>query len=319
MDSNMKNLKKTWLNSLSFLDNCTINSIIVVILLLYSSQIFSNINAFIGNFYNLGIIRLIVLILIIYIAPKDPTIAILLAISYIVSLHFMIENEYFVSNESEEQKNIVFKTNSMMKKSSTINMEETQNKPFVNSTSNNQNLQQGSTQPPYKTSMKKMNESFIPRQNMHEENTHHPMKKMTESFIPIPNMHEGNTNYPMKKKTESFIPIQNMYEENTHHPMKKITESFIPMPHMYEEQNADSYKMAKKSNLKTNVTSNQLVNKKNLQQNVLNKECINMYTPRFESLSDVCTPTATFKNELNAQGLNFPEGFNSTVVGSPLN
>ena len=297
MDSNMKNLKKTWLNSLSFLDNCTINSIIVVILLLYSSQIFSNINAFIGNFYNLGIIRLIVLILIIYIAPKDPTIAILLAISYIVSLHFMIENEYFVSNESEEQKNKVFKTNSIMKKSSTINMEETQNKPFVNSTSNNQNLQQTSTQPPYKTSMKKMNESFIPKQNMHE----------------------GNTNHQMKKKTESFIPRQNMYEENTHHPMKKIRESFIPMPHMYEEQNADSYKMAKKSNLKTNVTSNQLVNKKNLQQNVLNKECINMYTPRFESLSDVCTPTATFKNELNAQGLNFPEGFNSTVVGSPLN
>ena len=262
MDSNMKNLKKTWLNSLSFLDNCTINSIIVVILLLYSSQIFSNINTFIGNFYNLGIIRLIVLALIIYIAPKDPTIAILLAISYIVSLHFMIENEYFVSNGSEEEESKILRTNESMKKSSTLNMGVVQNKPSVNSMSNNQNLEMR-TQPLSKNSV------------------------------------------------------------NTNSSMKKMTESFIPRPNMYEEQNSDSYKIVKKSNPTPTITQNQQVqqaNKKSSQQNVLNnKECMNMYTPRFESLSDVCTPTATFKNELNAQGLNFPEGFDSTVIGSPLN
>ena len=40
----MKNIKKVWLNSLSFLDNNIINSIIIIVLVLYSSGIFENIN-----------------------------------------------------------------------------------------------------------------------------------------------------------------------------------------------------------------------------------------------------------------------------------
>jgi hypothetical protein len=42
------------------------------------------------------------------------------------------------------------------------------------------------------------------------------------------------------------------------------------------------------------------------------------YVPKFEAVSDVCSPTATFKGEFNPQGLNYPEGFNNVVVGSPL-
>lgn len=276
MDSNMKNLKKTWLNSLSFLDNCTINSIIVVILLLYSSQIFRNINTFIGNFYNFGIVRLIVLILIIYIAPKDPTIAILLAVSYIVSLHFMIENEYFSAEEEEGKK-----------KSSILNMGAMNARAPMN--------------------------TQAPMNSQAQMNSQAPMNSQTQM----------NSKAPMNAQANSqkvpFKPSVNIPQNN----MMKMKENFIPRPNMYEEQNSDSYKPVKKSNPKTTVTSNQpvqQVNKQSSQQNVLNnKECMNMYTPRFESLSDVCTPTATFKNELNAQGLNFPEGFDSTVVGSPLN
>jgi hypothetical protein len=47
-------------------------------------------------------------------------------------------------------------------------------------------------------------------------------------------------------------------------------------------------------------------------------DCKSLYTPEFESVGDVCNTVNTFKNELNAQGLNSPEGFNSNVVGSPL-
>ena len=50
-----------------------------------------------------------------------------------------------------------------------------------------------------------------------------------------------------------------------------------------------------------------------------NEACMQNYVPKFESVGNVCSPTATFKNELNAQGLNFPEGFNSPDIGSPLN
>jgi hypothetical protein len=48
------------------------------------------------------------------------------------------------------------------------------------------------------------------------------------------------------------------------------------------------------------------------------KSCMQTYTPIFESVGDVCSPTATFKNEFNAQGLNYPEGYLNPVIGSPL-
>jgi hypothetical protein len=46
--------------------------------------------------------------------------------------------------------------------------------------------------------------------------------------------------------------------------------------------------------------------------------CKSLYTPQFESVGDVCNTVNTFKDELNAQGLNSPEGFNTNVVGAPL-
>jgi hypothetical protein len=55
--------------------------------------------------------------------------------------------------------------------------------------------------------------------------------------------------------------------------------------------------------------------------NVMKKDssnCKSLYTPQYESVGDVCNTVNTFKDELNAQGLNSPEGFNSNVMGSPL-
>ena len=99
MDS-MKNIKKVWLGSLGFLDNCYVNSIILIILLLYCSTIFENINSFIGNLYNFSIVKLVILLLIIYVTPKDPTIGIFLGLSYIISLHFsQVNTENFVLND----------------------------------------------------------------------------------------------------------------------------------------------------------------------------------------------------------------------------
>ena len=231
---NTKNLKKAWLSSLSFLDDPTINTSIVVILLLYSSQIFSNINMFMGNFYRFSIVRLIVLLLIIYVAPKDTTIAILLTISYLVSLHFMMYNENFVSSKpSEEQINTI--KNKMMNKM-----------------------------------MGKM-------KNISEEDMMGKMKNISEEDM------MGKSGSKMK---EHFFPMQT--QDN-------VEPSFNPtMP---------------QKNMKK-------INKQQQQQP--ESECMQLYTPRFEQLSNVCEPTSTFKGELNAQGLNYPEGFDSTVMGSPL-
>jgi hypothetical protein len=101
---NIKNIKKQWINSLVFLDNCIINSIIVVILLLYSTTIFENINIFIGNLYKFSIVKLVIILLIIYVSPKDTTIAILLAISYIISLQYSLR-ENFISDTYSSKNN----------------------------------------------------------------------------------------------------------------------------------------------------------------------------------------------------------------------
>ena len=110
----MKNIKKQWLNSLVFLDNCVIHCIIVVILFLYSSTIFENINVFVGNLYKFSIVKIVVLLLIVYVSPKDTLIAILLAISYLVSLNYLVHanNEYFRSRSRGNKKTKSSKTES---------------------------------------------------------------------------------------------------------------------------------------------------------------------------------------------------------------
>jgi hypothetical protein len=188
MDS-VKNIKKIWLGSLGFLDNCYINSIVVIILLLYCSTIFENINSFIGNLYNFSIIKLLVLLAIVYVTPKDPTIGILLGLSYIISINYLNNTENF------------------------------------------------------KTS---------------EENEHF----------------ERNAE---KKENEHFFPLVNAN---------------------YESDN--------KSN--NNFHNNSIKKNENT--------CLDNYTPMNESVSDVCNPVATFKNELNAQGINDISGYRSSGSGS---
>lgn len=188
---NIKDMKKMWMGSLSFLDNCYINAIIVIILLLYSSTIFENINNFVANLYSLSIIKIIVLLLIVYITPKDPTIGILLALSYIVSLYFNLSLEKFTDKEDN------------------------------------------------------------------------------------------------CKDKEKFFPLMNVSEQK---------ENFFPV--VTEQLDANSFDPSKKDNTQSN--------------------CMKEYTPQFEAVGNVCEPVATFKDELNAQGLNFPEGFDTNVVGSVL-
>jgi hypothetical protein len=71
----------------SFLDNIHVNIVIIIILILYNSQLFTNINKSIENLYKYNFIKLLILLLITFIASKDTNIAILLGISYIISLN----------------------------------------------------------------------------------------------------------------------------------------------------------------------------------------------------------------------------------------
>lgn len=216
----MKNIKKVWLNTLSFLDNSIINSVIVIILVLYSSGIFENINNFIGQIYKFALIRLIILLLIIYLAPKDITIAILLAVSYLVSVNHIKNNEHFYSGGN-----------------------------YIKTLPHHSRV--------------------IPEDDYQGASHYAPM-----NLTPSTN----NNDQPNKKKiTENFLNVDQIDNESS-------------MNNSSDEINNSLPKSA----------------------------CMEMYDPKFESINDVCSPTATFKNELNAQGLNYPEGFNSPYIGSPL-
>lgn len=224
----IKNINKVWMNSLSFLDNSIVNSIIIIILVLYSSTIFDNINSFVGNIYNFSIIRLLILLVIVYVSPKCPTIGILLGVSYVISLNYMVNNENFsaplpgfqLPNEDEEQNRL--KNKLMIDRSVRVN------EPYSN-------------------------------------------KSPIEPFFPLVNENDTSKSFDMRLGNTNINTRSNSSEES-------------------------------KSSGSVNVPDS----------------CMQNYTPRFEAISDVCTPTATFKNELNAQGLNFPEGFDQNVNGSPL-
>lgn len=101
----MADIKKIWLNSLSFLDNSYIYASILIVLFLYSTLLFENINNYIGNLYKYIIVRLIVLLLIIYVSPKDITIAIFLAITFLITLNYIPEDEEF-DNGTVASKNL---------------------------------------------------------------------------------------------------------------------------------------------------------------------------------------------------------------------
>ena len=213
--NNAKNFKKVWMNSLSFLDDSMIQSVISIVLVLYCSTIFDNINSFIGNLYNYSFVKLIILLLIVYVSPKDTTIAVLLGVSYVISLSYAVNNEYFNGNSSESE-----------------NESE--------------------------------NEYFFPLdQNTLEQNT-------------------------LEQNTSEEVPVMN-------------NEQYMNSSEMIEnEQNNEQYE-----------NSDEDVN--------YEEKCMQNYTPMYEAVGDVCSPTETFKKELNAQGLNYPEGFNHGVYGSPLN
>ena len=223
----MKNINKVWVNSLSFLDNSIVKSVIIIILVLYSSSIFDNINSFVGNIYNFSIVRLLILLVIVYVSPKCPTIGILLGISYVISLSYMVNNENFT---------LPFKKGYCLDADGTL-------EPCSQETDDDN----------YKNIM--LNSSV----------------GVKESFFPLVNEDDKSKSFDMRLKNTNVNTRSNSSDE--HRPSGNIN---VP------------------------------------------ESCMQNYAPRFESVSDVCTPTATFKNELNAQGLNFPEGFDHTVNGSPL-
>jgi hypothetical protein len=215
MDKSMKSVDKCWNDSLSFMDNIYVKVVLYVVLILYSSTYFENINMYIGNLHkHYKFLNVIVLLLIVYLGRSCPVIGILLAISYVISLNYMSAKEnffpgFFSNDEKEKEK-----------------------EKFTSGTSGDDGSSSGGD-------------------------------------------NSDNTNYA------------NANEDN-------VNEGFFPG--LMSNNESQSFDEMKKDS----------------------SDCKSLYTPEYEAVGDVCNSVNTFNGELNAQGLNSPEGFNSNVVGSPL-
>jgi hypothetical protein len=203
MKMDMKGLQKGVSGSLNCMDNIYVKVIIYVVLILYSSTIFENINMYVGSLYKYSFVKIIVLLLIVALSMKCPAMGILLAISYLVSIIY--------EKQGQRPLNLLRR------------------------------------------------EGFRSDDYDDDDNKRHD--KISER---LDEMQYGET------KLESFIPT-------------------------VSRDNNDEFDM--NSNDNSGYCPPNLVS---------------------DSLSDPCTSVATFKGELNAQGLNQISGFDDFVTGAPL-
>ena len=95
----MKSLDKCWNDSLCFMDNIYVKVVLYVVLILFSSTYFENINMYFGNLHkNYKFLNIVVLLLIVYLGRACPVIGILLGISYVISLNYISSKENFISS-----------------------------------------------------------------------------------------------------------------------------------------------------------------------------------------------------------------------------
>jgi hypothetical protein len=200
----MKSLQKGISGSLNCVDNIYVKVIIYVILILYSSTIFENINMYVGSLYKYSFVKIIVLLLIVALSMKCPAMGILLAISYLVSIIY--------EKHSERPLNLI------------------RREGFSDADDDDE------------------------RRDKRQERRNKRQDEINNEESPI----------------ESFIPT-------------------------ISRDNNDEFDM--NSNDNSGYCPPNLVS---------------------DSLSNPCTPVATFKGELNAQGLNQISGFDDFVTGAPL-
>jgi hypothetical protein len=347
MDNNIKNFKKIWMNSLFFLDNPIVNVIIVVVLFLYVSCLFDNINNFVGNLYNFSIVRIIVLLLIIYVSPKDTTIAILLTLSYIISVNYMVNNEEtFIGKIMTSAEESMYKKGYKPPKNNSVErknryMSEESNRPSMKSentkehffpvlsNNDNENSFNLSSEPRTRTDKIKQEpprtDAFFPlMDNRDVSNSFDSQLKdissignmNRESFFPLMNNNDSSNSFESIRKNNSNN--QMMYNE------APVNEHFFPV--INNNDNSNSFNLPDLRNVKPH--KNRMVEKKKemkrMEPNNMNANvdagavCLDHYNEKYEAVGDVCQPVATFQGELNPQGINFPMGFDTNVNGSPL-
>ena len=104
MDSIYKNLEKVGTSIYNLFDHLYIKIIVITILVVYNSGLFVDYNLYLSSIFNNTILRLILLFIIVAIAPKNITIALLLALTLAISSYYRVENFENNSDDNDDDK-----------------------------------------------------------------------------------------------------------------------------------------------------------------------------------------------------------------------
>jgi hypothetical protein len=99
MDSIKKNIEKVGSSLYNLFDHLYIKIIIITILVIYNSGLFIDYNLYLSSIFNNTILRLVILLIIVGIANKNITIALLLILTLAISSYYKAENFETMDNE----------------------------------------------------------------------------------------------------------------------------------------------------------------------------------------------------------------------------
>jgi hypothetical protein len=306
--NNMTYIKNQIIKSLSILDNSYVNFSIVIILILYCSLLFTNINKAGGLLYNSVIVRFIVLLLISYLAHKDTNIAILLAIAYLISVKYMSISEKFdgmdtslnYSNLTESEMNEMPSYEGSMQETNEMpsyerSMQETNEMPSYEGS-----MQEMNEMPSYEGSMQEMNEMPSYEGSMQETNEMPSYERSMQETNEMPS-YEGS----MQETNEmpSYEGSMQETNEGMNENNYNIIENYDDLVKTQERNDVLNSVYPPRENYISRTISSEFKNS--------NKKCReNLKNTKNNVITKECNSVATFHNELNAQGMNYPSGFN---------
>jgi uncharacterized protein YneF (UPF0154 family) len=285
----MTSIKKIWLDSLSFLDNIYIYASILIILFLYSTLIFENINNYIGKIYSYSVIRFIVLLLIIYVTQKNITLGIFLAISFLLTINNMPDQEKF------DNGTVASKTIQDMLKQAVNGYSPNEIKDLLNKNVDT-----------YYAGAKEFSNSLDKHPNMVDDIVRGMAK---DSNVEKFEDSADDVNEQFETFEDEVIedqPVETFEDEVIEdQPVETFEDEVI------EDQPVETFEAVE-------VIDTQDPNEGFYANNFSN--CKSFYVPSYESVNDICNPVTTFdNNSYNAQGINNLMGFDRwNIKGSEI-
>ena len=289
--STTKNLN-TGLNN--FFQNEFVSWGLRILLVLYAAMVAPNINKDISYIFDSVIVRLIIACLIVFLSFHDTTLAILLAIAFVVSIQTL--NKHKVNQITNLPESFMDQENSHM---------EGHNESFMDQEHSNMEGHKESFMDKDHSHMEGHNESFMDQDHSH-------MEGHNESFM-------GQDHSNMEGHNESFMGQEHSQMEG--HNESFMGNDFAQMENNYETfmgGNQEEHTEHKENFMgeEHNMTENFVGNMDNNQPSVCGGPN-NQFTTH-EQLNDAGNnlvnnnqnnSVATFCPELNAQGSNPPQGF----------